>query len=118
MTNVRRNSLDTSQNIAVVGVREEVLPFIAMGATVFITRDPDAARKAVLDFSEKGHPVILVSDDLIRDMGDILDRFSSSPIPAITSIPGKPGVTSFTDERMTNMIKQAIGLNLSVLEKQ
>ncbi len=106
------------KNIAVVGGREEALPFLAIGADVFITQDMDAARKAVLDFADKGHPIILVSDDLIRDMGDILEQFSSSPIPSITSIPGRPGRASFTDKRIKNMIKQAIGLDLSVLEEQ
>ena len=110
--------MEEFQNIAVVGGREEVLPFLAIGAAVFITRDTDAARKAVLDFADKRHPIILVSDDLIRDMVDILEQFSSSPIPSITSIPGRPGRASFTDERIKNMIKQAIGLDLSVLAEQ
>jgi vacuolar-type H+-ATPase subunit F/Vma7 len=118
MTAAQRNILVEFQKIAVVGGREEALPFLAIGAAVFITQDTDAARDAVLHFAEKRHPIILVSDDLIRDMGDILERFSSSPIPSITSIPGKPGRTSFYDERIKNMIKQAIGLDFSVQGKQ
>ena len=109
---------EETKNIAVVGGREEVLPFLAIGAAVCIPKDRDAARKAVTDFAEKKHPVILVSDTLIREMEDILEMFSASTIPVITAIPGKPGEESYTDMRTTNMIRTAIGLDLSVLRWQ
>ena len=91
MMNAQEDTLEKSQNIAVIGGREEASPFFAVGAAVFITHDTDAARKAVLYFADRGYPVILVSDGLIRYMEDILDHYSSSPVPIITSIPGRPG---------------------------
>lgn len=113
--NAKKNTVEESRNIAVVGGREEALPFLAIGAAVFIPKDRDAARKAVMDFADRKHPVILVSDALIREMEDILEKFSLSPIPIITAIPGKPGEESYTDQRTKNMVKAAIGLDLSVL---
>jgi V/A-type H+-transporting ATPase subunit F len=114
----RRIELENNRRIAVVGAREQVLPYLAIGATVFITDDREAAKKAVIEFAEKMHPVILVSDDLIREMEDILNRFSSSPIPSITAIPGKFGGPSFSDERMKSIVKKAIGLDISGLNEQ
>jgi vacuolar-type H+-ATPase subunit F/Vma7 len=104
--------MEAKANMAVVGAGTQVLPYHAIGASIFITEDKEEAGAAVVELAEKGYPVILVSDDLIREMGGILEKFSSSPVPSITSIPGPFGVPSFAAEKMQSIVRKAIGLDI------
>ena len=98
--------------MAVIGTLDQVLPFKAMGAELYITDDVKAASEAVVRFAEEKYIIILISDDLIKGMDDVLDRFSSSPTPAITAIPGRSGTSSFYNKKMNFMIKKSIGIDI------
>ena len=107
--------LEKDKTIAVIGSREQVLPFLAMGASVYITDDKEDARGALIKFAEEKRPIILVSDELLRDMEDILDMFSLSSTPCITAIPGRSGRSSFYNDRINHIIKKAIGIDIKGL---
>lgn len=94
------------------------MPFKAIGADLYITDDVKAASEAVIRFAVKKYIIILISDDLIKGMDDVLDRFSSSPLPAITAIPGKSGDSFFYNKKMNFMIKKFMGIDISGIDKK
>ncbi|MBN1496031.1 MAG: hypothetical protein JXA07_04625 [Spirochaetes bacterium] len=102
---------DRTAGLAVVGHRDDVIPFGALGARVIIAGEIEAARRAVRDCADKGVPVILVSDDLLKEMEDIIDRYASSTLPAISALPGPGGDTPVSGERLKRLVKKAIGLD-------
>jgi vacuolar-type H+-ATPase subunit F/Vma7 len=101
-----------NNTIAVVGYREAVIPFLAIGADVFITESIEEARTAIDNYAKEGCPVIFVPDDLLKEMPDIYERYSTLAKPSITSIPGKDGTITFTQDKINLLIKKAIGIDL------
>ncbi len=106
---------DIKKSVAVIGSRAEVLPFVAIGADVYVTEDIGEAKKAVVNFAEKNYPVIMITDDLIIQMAEFIESYSSFPVPSITAIPGKSGTSAFSRERLSNKVKRAIGIDLEGL---
>ncbi len=99
-------------NMAVIGHRDDVLPFRALGARVFITGSVEEARKIARKCAGDGFPVILVSDDLLAGMEDIIEEYSSMTLPSITALPGPGGEARFSHERLSGLVKKAIGLDI------
>lgn len=100
-------------NLAVIGHRDDVLPFRALGARVFIAGTMDEARAAVRRCADGGVPVILVSDDLLAGMEDIIAEYAASAaLPALTALPGPGGEARVSRERITELVKKAIGLDI------
>jgi V/A-type H+-transporting ATPase subunit F len=106
------------QSLAVIGDKEDVLPYIAIGGDVYITTDIAEARKALVSFVENENPVILVSDELMSQMDDLIEKYSSSFSFVIMAIPGRSGRSSFSEEKLRQRIKKAIGIDLEgIIEK-
>ena len=79
----------TVGNLAVIGPIDEVLPYVGLGADVCITDNVEEARKALMGFAGKGHPVILVSDDLLGALGESVDAVTENRSTAVSALPGK-----------------------------
>jgi len=104
--------------IAVIGPGEMVLPFMAIGAEVFITDNCEEAGEAIHRFAGEQCHVILVSDDLLAGLEDIVSRFSEKSVPAITAIPGRSGRSSFSRERLNSMVRKAIGIDIEGMKEK
>jgi V/A-type H+/Na+-transporting ATPase subunit F len=105
--------LKYKKNMAVLGDKDDVLPFMAIGAEIFLSTNIDEIKNAIIEFAEKGYAIILVSDDYLKEMPEIIEQFALSPMPSITSIPGRNGKSSFANERLNNVIKKAIGIDIT-----
>ena len=111
----RRVRVDRKSQLAVIGSREDVLPFRAIGAEAVITDDVDEAIAAIRRFAREGYPVIFIGDTLMGRTAPVLVEFSSSPIPCITAIPREDGTSPFSDNRINSLVKQAIGIDMEGL---
>lgn len=104
----------TIGNLAVIGPIDEVLPYVGLGAAVCITADADEARKALVGFAEKGHPVILVSGDLFGTLGDTVDAVTENWLTAISALPGKKVGGSVAEDRIRTLVSRAIGFHVTL----
>ncbi len=107
---------ENDNRVAVIGRSEETLPFLAIGAEVFVTDNYTEAGEAVLRFAKSSYPVIMISDDLMVGIKHIIDRYSASPLPSITAIPGKSGKSTISKERLNAQVKKAIGIDIKGLK--
>lgn len=104
-------------NMAVIGFAEDVLPFTCTGADVYITQNVYEASEALHRIIDENFKIIFISDDLLKEMGDILDKYSSDPVPIISALPGSDGESSFFNRRLKVNVKNAIGIDPSGLKK-
>lgn len=102
-----------TRKLAVIGPKKDVLPYLALGAAVCMTGDAATARKALQDFARQGHPVIMITDDLIREIRDTVDAVEVETPAAISALPGKDGTTSFSQDRIKAQVSKAIGFHIS-----
>jgi vacuolar-type H+-ATPase subunit F/Vma7 len=102
---------DTVKTLAVIGHREAVRPYAFLGAAIIITDNADEARNALVAFAEAGHPVILITDDLLRAVSDTAERIMAQTGTAVTALPDKDGALSFSITQTRDRMFRAIGFN-------
>ena len=104
-------------NMAVIGYAEDVLPFTCTGADVYIIQNVKEASEALQRSIEDNFKIIFISDDIIGEMEDVFDKYSSDPMPIISALPGRGGESFFFNRRLNANIKNAIGIDPSGLKK-
>lgn len=96
--------------IAVMGDRESVQGFMAVGFSVFETADDYEADAAQLrKLASGGYAVIFVTEDIAIRMSDIIAKYKSRTLPAIISIPGREGTTGYGMQSLRESVERAVG---------
>ena len=79
--------------IGIIGDRESVLGFMALGYTVCEANDVETARKALLTMAEdESFGIIFVTEALAPALSEDIDRYKDRPLPAIITIPSAGGI--------------------------
>lgn len=98
--------------IGVVGEREVVGAFRAIGMRVSPASEPEAIAQAVFRMASSGVPVIFITESAARKVPETLERYKSDPRVAIIPIPGSNGSDGFGMQRVTANVEKAIGANI------
>lgn len=95
--------------IAVIGDREFILPFKALGLDIFPTEKKEEAKNIVLGLELEGYGIIFVTEDLATGMQETLAEFREKTLPTLIPIPSSLGSTGFALGEMGNFLKKALG---------
>lgn len=98
--------------MGVVGERDVVLAFKAMGMKVVPAETPEAIQAAVFAMAQEGIPVIFITERAARLVPETLDRYKASAQPAIIPIPGSQGTDGFGMRRVKANVEKAIGADI------
>ena len=79
--------------IGVLGDRDSVYGFGALGLEVFPVEEPEAGAKLLRRLAEEGYAVLYVTEALCAQIPDELERLRERPLPAVVPIPGTQGCT-------------------------
>ncbi|MEG0766356.1 MAG: V-type ATP synthase subunit F [Clostridia bacterium] len=103
--------------MGVVGERDVVLAFKAMGMRVIPTITPEETTSAVFHLAQEGVPVIFITESAARKVPETLERYRNSPTTAIIPIPGSQGSDGFGMQRVRANVEKAIGADI-LFEKE
>lgn len=100
--------------IAVIGGRETVMGFTALGLEAFPVADADEARKVLRELTRNREDVaiIYIEEGLAAQLGQDIDKFKDSPKPAIILIPGREGSLGLGLTALNQAVERAIGTNI------
>lgn len=96
---------------AVVGDRESIYGFAALGLTV-CEADAQTAGDTVDDLAKKGYAVIYVTENIARDIRPRIDKYRSMSVPAIILIPGVKGNTGEGVKDVHLSVEKAVGSDI------
>jgi len=101
-------SASTENKIAVVGSKDIVLIFKALGMDVYATDNQDT-RTVLGNLREKGYKIILITERDASLVGDYIDECADRPYPIILPIPD--GMNSFgvASERLNSLMRKILG---------
>lgn len=99
------------EGIAVVGDRDSVLAFKAVGAAVFPVADAVEARETVKTLA-RSYSVIFITDMLAEQIQSLLDRYKTRTYPAVIPIPSAAGATGFGIAGVKKDVERAIGADI------
>ena len=79
--------------IGVIGERDSVLGFKAVGLDVHPCSQSDEAKKILHQLAKDEYAIIYITEGLAADMVKDIDKYKDSRLPAIIPIPGKEGAS-------------------------
>lgn len=99
--------------IAVIGERDSVLGFSALGLSVFTAENGEDAREKFITAARSGeYAIIYVTETYYEDLKSSIDRYKDSVTPAVILIPGSAGATGIGKNALDDAVERAIGANI------
>jgi V/A-type H+-transporting ATPase subunit F len=98
--------------IGVIGDRESILGFKAVGLDVFPVDDPDEARKILKRIAKEDFAIIYITEQVYQFMMDEVDEYTDSRLPAIIPIPGKDGTLGIGMTSVKKSVERAVGADI------
>ena len=98
--------------IAVIGDRDSVLGFRALGLDVFPTENTDAGRRTLHRLAQEDYAVIYITEQLAADISADIARYKTSVTPAVILIPGKTGSLGLGAQALQSAVERAVGADI------
>ena len=98
--------------IGVIGDRESILGFKAVGLDVFPIDDPEEARKTLKRIAKEDFAIIYITEQIYQYMMDLVDEYTDSRLPAIIPIPGKDGTLGIGMTSVKKSVERAVGADI------
>ena len=100
--------------IAVIGGRDTVMGFKALGLETFPAANAEEAGKALrrLTRESEDYAIIYIEEALAAALSHEIDRFKDSPKPAIILIPGREGSIGLGRSALKAAVERAVGTNI------
>lgn len=98
--------------IAVLGDKESVLGFQALGLEVVPAQTPEEARAALHRMAKENYAVIYLTEQLAAKLEADIGRYKDSLTPAIILIPGKEGSLGIGMANVKRAVERAVGADI------
>lgn len=114
-----------THQIAIVGPKDTILGFKALGLKTFNALTTEEAVKVLYELKKEQivdektgeskplYAIIFVIEDLMSEMEDSdYKKLSQDALPAIVPVPGTKGATGYSLKRIGKMVEQAVGSDI------
>ncbi|SFA92387.1 V-type ATP synthase subunit F [Clostridium frigidicarnis] len=98
--------------IGVVGDKDSVLAFKAIGIDVYPVVEIEEARKTIDKMAMEKYAVIFVTEQVAKDLEETIDRYNKSMVPAIILIPSNQGSLNIGLSKVQENVEKAVGVNI------
>ena len=98
--------------IAVLGDRDSVLGFKALGLDIFPVEGTDEARHTLHRLAKEDYAIIYMTEQLAAVLQADVNRYKTSVTPAVILIPGKSGSLGLGAQALQKAIERAVGADI------
>lgn len=100
--------------IAVIGDRQTVVGFKALGLSAFSVADAGEARSILKRISrpEEEYAIIYVQENLAEELSAEIDKFKDVPNLSIILIPGREGSLGLGQSALKAAVERAVGSDI------
>lgn len=98
--------------IAVLGDRDSIYGFAALGLEVFPVTDAEAGTRTLRSLAEREYAVIYITEALAEQLPEELERYAEQKLPAIIPIPGVIGNTGLGLAQVKRSVEKAVGSDI------
>ena len=96
----------------VIGDRESILGFMALGVGVFEADNAVDAAHTLKKLANDDYAVIFIIDEIGAMIPDEIDKYKSKAIPAVILIPGKNGSNGAGLANIKKSVERAVGADI------
>lgn len=98
--------------MGVVGERDAVLAFNALGLTAVPAATQMEISAAVNRLAQEGYAVIFITEDAARAIPETISRYGQDMLPAIIPIPGSRGTDGYGIGALHANVEKAVGVDI------
>ena len=99
--------------ICIIGDRDSVIGFMAVGFSVYEAASSRAAGEILKTLAkDEENAIIFVVENYAKEIDDIISKYKDKPTPAIIPIPSKEGSTGYGMESIKRASERALGANI------
>lgn len=99
--------------IGIIGSRDAVLGFMALGFSVHeASSAAEAARELHAMARSQEYGVIFLTENYAMQLEEDVARYRDLPLPAIVSIPGQEGSTGYGMNNLKRAVERAVGADI------
>ncbi len=101
-----------SEKMAVIGDKDSIFAFKAVGVEVFGAADESEAKERLKALVKENYKVIFLTEDLAQALQSFLERYKTAPYPAVIPIPRGGSAQGFAMESLKKDMEKAIGADI------
>ena len=100
--------------IAVIGARETVMGFKALGLEAFGVENAQEALAVLKKLTRESgdYAIIYIEENLALELEHEISRYKDNPTPAIILIPGREGSLGLGQNALKAAVERAVGTNI------
>ena len=98
--------------VGVVGDKDSVLGFTAIGLEAYPTADAQEAETIIRRLADSEFAVIYITEQLAADLGPFLAQYRSRRFPAIIPVPGVRGSLGIGMAGVHQCVEKAVGADI------
>jgi V/A-type H+-transporting ATPase subunit F len=101
-----------TSNVAVLGDRDSILCFRAVGVDVFPVAAPGEARKIFPELVRGEYAVIFVTEQLAAELEEQIQEVAYRPLPSVVLIPNSKGSLGYGSKHIRGVVRKAVGADI------
>ncbi len=98
--------------IGVIGDKDSVLGFKALGLSVFPVTRVSEAEEILHELAENKFAVIFITEQVAVNMQEHIEKYKENHFPAIIPIPGNQGVLGIGMQGVKKSVERAVGADI------
>lgn len=99
--------------ICIIGERDSVIGFMALGFSVHEANNADSARDTLKALaSDPENAIIFIVENYAMALEDEIAKYKDMPMPAIIPIPGKNGSVGYGVANIKSVVERAVGTDI------
>ncbi|MCL2082632.1 MAG: V-type ATP synthase subunit F [Oscillospiraceae bacterium] len=104
--------MQNTYKIAVIGDRDSILGFRALGLETHFADTPEQAGPILYRLAREETAVVYITEDLANGIAEDIDRYKDSLTPAVILIPGKQGSLGIGMASLKSAVERAVGADI------
>lgn len=99
--------------IGIIGDRDSVLGFMALGFAVHEARDAAEAGTILHKLAhDESYAILFIVENYAMQLEAEIAKYKNNPLPAIIAIPGKNGSTGYGMNNIRSAVERAVGADI------
>lgn len=99
--------------IGMIGDRDAVLGFMALGFSVHEVSSADEGAKLLHTLVRSGeYAILFITENYAASLEDEINKYKDLPLPAIISLPGREGSTGYGVNLIKDAVERAVGADI------
>lgn len=98
--------------IGVIGDKDSILPFKALGIDVFPVVGPEETRRTLDTLARDKYGIVFITEQAAQLIPESIDRYVKELVPAVILIPSNQGSLNIGLDKITENVEKAVGSNI------